>query len=236
MGLGSALVMLGLPYDSDAARGLAADVAATLRDSAYAASIDLAEELGPCPAYHRRRYPEGSFVARLPEPLLKRLRKHGIRNSHLTAIAPTGTISLLADNVSSGIEPVFLAEYERRLSEAGGHRRTVRLTDYACLAWREETGGDAGLPPALQSARELSPEAHLKMQAAVQPFVDQAISKTINVPENLPFERFQDIYRQAHALGLKGVTVFRPRPDRPGILVGGVPAQRAGSGSGTGAP
>ncbi|MEQ8484920.1 MAG: adenosylcobalamin-dependent ribonucleoside-diphosphate reductase [Pseudomonadales bacterium] len=233
MGLGSALVMLGLDYDSDAGRALAADVAATLRDSAYAASIDLAAELGPCPAYHRRRYSKGAFVGRLPAPLLTRLRRHGIRNSHLTAIAPTGTISLLADNVSSGIEPVFQADYERRLSEPGGRRRTVRLTDYACLTWRQHRSGDAGLPPALQTARELSPEAHLKMQAAVQPFVDQAISKTINVPEHLPFEQFQDIYRQAHALGLKGVTVFRPRPDRPGILGGEPPAQRTGSGSGS---
>lgn len=235
MGLGSALVMLGIGYDSAAGRALAADVATTLRDSAYAASIDLAAELGPCPAFHDRRYPQGAFVRRLPEALQSRLRKYGVRNSHLTAIAPTGTISLLADNVSSGIEPVFLSDYERRLAEPGGRRRSVRLTDFACLTWREQQGGDAGLPPALQTARELSPDAHLEMQAAVQPFIDQAISKTINVPENLPFAQFQDIFRRAHALGLKGVTVFRSRPDRPGILGGGTAAQRPGSGSATAA-
>jgi ribonucleoside-diphosphate reductase alpha chain len=218
MGLGSALVMLGLRYDSDAARELAAQITTTLRDSAYAASTALAEERGPFSAFHRIRYPQGAFIRRLPTELQHDLRRSGVRNSHLMAIAPTGTISLLADNVSSGIEPVFQAEFQRRLQEASGATRTMQVSDYACLRWRQHQGADAGQPPALQTARELTPEAHLAMQAAVQPLVDQAISKTINVPADISESAFQDIFLRAHVLGLKGVTTFRPRTDRPGIL------------------
>jgi ribonucleoside-diphosphate reductase alpha chain len=231
LGLGSALVMLGLRYDEAAARDAAAGITATVRDSAYAASVALAEERGAFPAYHRDRYAQSAFIRRLPAALQADIRRHGIRNSHLMAIAPTGTISLLADNASSGIEPVFEAEYRRHVEDPDGTRRTLTVSDFACAAWRERHGADAGMPPALRVARELPPDAHLAMQAAVQPLVDQAISKTINVPADYPFERFRDIFARAHALGLKGVTTFRPRQDRPGVLDGdtSLPASKSGS-------
>lgn len=218
LGLGSALVMLGMPYDSDAARQVAAAITSTLRDSAYAASVALATERGAFPAYHRDRYTQGAFIRRLPPELRADIRRQGIRNSHLMAIAPTGTISLLADNASSGIEPVFEPAYRRHVEDPDGTRHTLTVSDFACAAWQARMGAAAGAPPGLRTARELAPEDHLAMQAAVQPLVDQAISKTINVPADCPFERFQDIFLRAHAMGLKGVTTFRARQDRPGVL------------------
>ena len=217
MGLGSALIMLGLHYDSDAARGLAAEIARTLRDAAYRASVEAARERGACPAFDARRYPERPFVARLPAELRADIARYGIRNSHLLAIAPTGTISLLANNVSSGIEPVFRGEFQRTL-RTGPETRTVTVEEFARMRWRRDRGAEAPLPDTFVTATDLTPRAHLAMQAAVQPLVDQGISKTINVPESMPFEAFQQIYRDAHRLGLKGITTFRPRSDRRGVL------------------
>ncbi|MHB0919161.1 MAG: adenosylcobalamin-dependent ribonucleoside-diphosphate reductase, partial [Thiobacillus sp.] len=154
--------------------------------------------------------------ARLPADIRGAIAAHGIRNSHLLAIAPAGTISLLANNLSSGIEPIFAAEAERRVLGTDGGYQTHRVVDYACQLWRRL--GHSGAPPALVEARQVDPLAHLQMQAALQPFVDNAISKTINVAADYPFERFADLYRQAHALGLKGCTVFRPNPVTGAIL------------------
>jgi ribonucleoside-diphosphate reductase alpha chain len=216
MGLGSTLIMLGLRYDDAAARDLAAAITTTLRDSAYRASIELAAERGAFPEFAAAPYLAAPFIRRLPQALRESIRRSGIRNSHLLAIAPTGTISLLANNVSSGIEPVFRGEYERTL-RTGPEVTTVQVEEYARLRWRRAFGA-APLPAAFVTATGITPAAHLAMQAAVQPLVDQAISKTINVPADLPFEAFQDIYLQAHRLGLKGATTFRPRADRPGVL------------------
>ncbi|OJZ15609.1 MAG: ribonucleoside-diphosphate reductase, adenosylcobalamin-dependent [Thiobacillus sp. 63-78] len=215
-GLADALVLLGLRYDSDAARQLAAQAMQTVRDAAYRASIGLAREKGTFPAFDRDAFLASGFALRLPPDIRGAIAAHGIRNSHVLAIAPAGTISLLANNLSSGIEPVFSAEAERRVLEADGRYRTHRVVDYAVHRWQQQ--GRAGLPPTLIEAQQIDPLAHLQMQAALQPLVDNAISKTINVAADIPFERFKDLYHQAHALGLKGCTVFRPNPITGAIL------------------
>ncbi|HJX58514.1 MAG TPA: adenosylcobalamin-dependent ribonucleoside-diphosphate reductase, partial [Thiobacillus sp.] len=215
-GLADALVLLGLDYDSEAARALATRTMQTLRDAAYRASVELAREKGPFPGFAREAFLASGFASRLPEDIRDAIAAHGIRNSHLLAIAPAGTISLLANNLSSGIEPIFAAEAERRVLGTDGSYRTHRVIDHACHLWRQQGGN--GTPPTLVEARQIDPLAHLQMQAALQPFVDNAISKTINVAADYPFERFEALYWQAHALGLKGCTVFRPNPVTGAIL------------------
>jgi len=215
-GLADALVLLGLPYDSDAARQLAGQAMQGVRDAAYRSSIELAGEKGTFPAFERGAFLASGFARRLPTDIREAIAVHGIRNSHLLAIAPAGTISLLANNCSSGIEPIFAAEAERRVLQADGSYRSHRVLDYAWHRWQQH--GGTGAPPAFVEARQLDPFAHLNMQAALQPSVDNAISKTINVAADMPFERFADLYRQAHALGLKGCTVFRPNPVTGAIL------------------
>jgi len=215
-GLADALVLLGLSYDSVSARTLAAHAMQTVRDAAYRASIELAREKGSFPDLDRAAFLASGFATRLPADIRDAIAAHGIRNSHLLAIAPAGTISLLANNCSSGIEPVFAAEAERRVLGTDGSYRSHRVIDYALHLWLQQDRD--GMPPALVEARQIDPVAHLQMQAALQPFVDNAISKTINVAADTPFERFADLYRQAHALGLKGCTVFRPNPVTGAIL------------------
>ncbi|HEX7970767.1 MAG TPA: adenosylcobalamin-dependent ribonucleoside-diphosphate reductase [Thiobacillus sp.] len=215
-GLADALVLLGLDYDSEAARTLAARTMQLLRDAAYRTSIELAREKGAFPGFESEAFLASDFAARLPDDIRDALAAHGIRNSHLLAIAPAGTISLLANNLSSGIEPIFAAEAERRVLGLDGRYRTHRVVDHACQLWQQQ--GRSGMPPALADARQIDPLAHLHMQAALQPFVDNAISKTINVAANTPFDRFESLYLQAHALGLKGCTVFRPNPVTGAIL------------------
>lgn len=216
-GLGDALAMLGLHYDSDAARTLASHVMETVCHAAYSASIDLAQEKGAFPAFEAAPYLETPFITRLPAAIREGIRRHGIRNSHLLAIAPTGTISLLADNVSSGLEPIFDLSYSRRLHTGEGEICELDVEDHAYRTWRERNGG-APLPEAFVDAMSLSPRAHLAMQAALQPFVDNAISKTINCPADIPFDDFRAVYETAHALGLKGCTTFRPNPTTGAVL------------------
>ena len=215
-GLADALVLLGLRYDSAAARSLAARAMQAVRDAAYRASIDLAREKGAFPAFARDAFLASGFARRLPADIREAIAAHGLRNSHLLAIAPAGTISLLANNCSSGIEPVFAAAAERRVLGTDGRYRTHPVVDHACQLWRQQDR--TGTPPAFVEARQLDPLAHLYMQAALQPYVDNAISKTINVAADMPFERFADLYQQAHALGLKGCTVFRPNAVTGAIL------------------
>jgi len=215
-GLADALILLGLAYDSDAARALAAEAMRSVRDAAYRASVALAQEKGAFPAFARDAHLASGFATRLPPDIRDAIATHGIRNSHLLAIAPAGTISLLGNNLSSGIEPVFAAAAERRVLQADGSYRTHRVVDYAWQCWQARGATDA--PPAFVEARRLDPRAHLAMQAALQPFVDNAISKTINVAADIPFARFAELYREAHALGLKGCTVFRPNPVTGAIL------------------
>ncbi|AAZ96011.1 ribonucleoside-diphosphate reductase alpha chain [Thiobacillus denitrificans ATCC 25259] len=215
-GLADALVLLGLDYDSEPARQLAERAMRTVRDAAYRASIDLAREKGGFPALERSAFLASGFAGRLPPEIRDGIARDGIRNSHLLAIAPAGTISLLANNLSSGIEPIFAAEASRRILQPDGSYRSHAVSDYACLLWRAH--GGVGQPPALVEAQQLDPVAHLAMQAALQPAVDNAISKTINVAADIAFARFEALYRQAHALGLKGCTVFRPNPVTGAIL------------------
>jgi len=216
-GLADAFALLGFHYDSPAARDLAARIMRTIRDAACRASIGLAREKGSFPLLDRERYLAAPNVRALPDDVRADIARHGIRNSHLTAVAPAGTISLLAENVSSGIEPAHALSYRRRVLAADGAWAEFRLENHALRLWRT-LRGDAPPPATLVTAAALRPEAHLLMQAAVQPYVDSAISKTINVPEALPFGDFETIYRRAHALGLKGCTTFRPNAITGSVL------------------
>jgi ribonucleoside-diphosphate reductase alpha chain len=217
-GLADALIMLGLRYDQPAGRRLAAEVMEHICRSAYRTSVQLAREKQPFGFFERDAYLAAPFVRQLPADIRDGIADHGIRNSHVTAIAPTGTVSLLANNVSSGLEPVFDFHHDRRILEADGGYRVYALTDYAYALWQELHGPDTPAPAQFIDARSIAPRDHLAMQAALQPFVDNAISKTINVPETFPFEQFRDLYQQAYDAGLKGCTTFRPNPVTGAIL------------------
>lgn len=216
-GLADSLILLGLHYATGEARALASEIMRRLCHAAYRASIDLARERGPFPYLDTSPYLEGPFARTLPEEIRAGIRAQGIRNSHLIAIAPAGTISLLANGISSGLEPVFEFEYRRRIEDGQGGASWFLMTDYALRHWRLMKG-DEPLPPSFVSARELAPAAHLAMQAALQPCVDNAIAKTINVPATISREAFQDLYLQAYGLGLKGCTLFRPNPVSGSVL------------------
>lgn len=209
-GLADALIMLGLRYDSPAARELAAQTMRAICHAAYRTSVQLARDKCAFPYFDRGRYLDGAFVRTLPDDIRDGIAAHGIRNSHLTAIAPTGTISLFAGNISSGIEPVFDFHHSRRLLDADGSYRAFDVEDQAHALWRRGNPPGRDLPPAFVSALNVAPSDHLAMQAALQPFVDSAISKTVNVPEDYPFEEFQQLYGLAYRQGLKGCTTFRP--------------------------
>ncbi len=215
-GLGDALIMLGQSYDSDEGRETAAEVMRHICYTAYRTSIELADEKGVFPYFQRDAYLDGSFIGSLPDDIRDGIAKHGIRNSHLTAIAPAGTISLLANNVSSGIEPVFGPDYDRRVLKADGTYASHRVMDYALQRWRQQQ--DRGLPPTYVCAHELPPRAHLDMLTALQPYVDNAISKTVNVPRDFPFDQFSSLYDLAWRAGLKGCTAFRSNPVTGAIL------------------
>ncbi|MHB9099913.1 MAG: adenosylcobalamin-dependent ribonucleoside-diphosphate reductase [Sulfuricella sp.] len=218
-GLADALVMLGIRYGSPESFALGEKVMQAICHSAYRASIALAREKGVFPAFQADQYLAGEFIRSLPEDIVQGIRRHGLRNSHLTAIAPTGTISLLANNVSSGLEPIFDSEYTRRIREADGGFSEVRVDDYACRQFRLRYGEEASLPTAFIRVGEIAPEAHIRMQAALQAHVDNAISKTINVPAEFDFDAFRSIYEKAYDMGLKGCTVFRPNPVTGQVLV-----------------
>lgn len=217
-GLADALVMLGLTYGDDVALEFARDLMRTICHSAYRASIALAREKGSFPQFERDRYLQGEFIRSLPGDIRDGIARHGIRNSHLLAIAPTGTISLLAGNVSSGLEPIFAPSYRRQLLEADGRLTEYELTDYALTLWRATAGTETGQPDHFITTGGLSPRAHLDTQAALQPFVDNSISKTINIPESCPFADFETVYDLAYDLKLKGCTTFRPNPVTGSVL------------------
>jgi ribonucleoside-diphosphate reductase alpha chain len=211
-GLGDALVMLNLRYDTEAARTMAAQVARVMRDAAYDASVDLAAERGPFPLFNANLYLAGArFASRLPAALKERIRAQGIRNSHLLSIAPTGTISLaFADNASNGIEPPFSWTYTRKKRDPDGRLVEHAVEDHAWRLYRHLKGEQAPLTEAFVTALEMSAQAHAQMVAAVAPFVDTAISKTVNVPVDYPYADFEQLYQQAWSLGLKGLATFRP--------------------------
>ena len=218
-GLADTLIMLGLRYDEEPARQLAADIMQAICHAAYRTSIALAREKGGFPFFEREKYLQGIFIQGLPHDIQDDIARHGLRNSHLTAIAPTGTISLLANNISSGLEPVYQFSLTRRVLELDGSYTEHPLTDYALHRWREQRGVEKS-SSAFVDTRALNPAAHLAMQAALQPFVDNSISKTINVPRDYRFEDFREIYQQAYHMGLKGCTTFRPNPVTGEVLRG----------------
>ena len=211
-GLGDALVMLGLRYDEAPGRDMATAIARRMRDAAYEASVALAREKGAFPTFDAARYLEtGTFASRLDPALQDAIRTHGIRNSHLLSIAPTGTVSLaFADNASNGIEPAFSWTYTRKKRDGRGGTVEYEVQDHAWRVYRAQGGDTAHLPPAFVSALEMDAGAHLAMMEAVQPFVDTAISKTVNVPADCPFDGFKDMYAQAWRAGLKGLATYRP--------------------------
>lgn len=218
-GLGDALAMLGIVYGSPESFALAGRVMETVCHAAYRASVGLAREKGAFPAFRADDYLGSEFVRALPRDILDGIRQYGIRNSHLTAIAPTGTVSLLANNVSSGLEPIYDFAYTRHIREAGGEIRRAKVEDYAWRLFRQLHGAKAALPPSLVRAAEIAPTDHLAMQAALQAHVDNSISKTINVPPDYPFEAFRSLYENAYEHGLKGCTTFRPNPVTGQVLV-----------------
>jgi ribonucleoside-diphosphate reductase alpha chain len=216
-GLADVLIMLNMPYGSKASLQMAQSVMQTICHTAYQASIDIAREKGPFPSFDQEKYLAGTFVRSLPGSVRQDIARYGIRNSHLTAIAPAGTISLLANNISSGLEPVFDSDYTRRVLGVDGNYSEYQVVDYAVAFWRSREVSKS-LPPAFINACQLSPTDHLQMQAVIQPYVDQAISKTINVPTDYDFVAFRNLYQQAYELGLKGCTAFRPNPVTGTIL------------------
>ena len=226
-GLADALAMCGLVYGSAAAATMAAGWMAAIEDAAYRASIDLAHQRGAFPLFDASRYGASGHASQLPDDVRAAIARHGIRNGLLTSIAPTGTISLFAGNVSSGIEPIFSIGYDRKILQADGTRRSEPVTDFAAAQWRALKGAETPLPPQFVTAETLPPQAHLVMQAALQRHVDSSISKTINVPVAFPFEDFKAVYEQAYDLGLKGCTTFRPN-EVTGSVLSAEPAGRGG--------
>lgn len=214
LGLGSALVMLGIRYDSAQGRELARQVAEQMRNTAYAASSDLAKEKGAFPLFDAEKYLSGSFAKRLPAEVREQIKQTGLRNSHLISIAPTGTITLaFADNASNGIEPAFSWVYNRKKRMAAGDSRIYEVADHAWRLYRHlgnDVSDDAKLPPAFVTALNMSANDHMMMLQAVQPYVDSAISKTVNVPADYPYEDFQTLYLDAWKAGLKGLATYRP--------------------------
>ncbi len=211
-GLGDALVMLNLRYDTPAARAMASAITTTMRDASYAASAELAAERGAFPLFNADLYlAAGNFAARLPADVKADIRQHGIRNSHLLSIAPTGTISLaFADNASNGIEPAFSWTYQRKKRMPDGGHKIHSVEDHAWRLYRHLKGADAPLTPAFVTALEMDAQAHLQMVAAVAPFIDTSISKTVNVPEDCPYDSFKSLYFDAWSSGLKGLATYRP--------------------------
>lgn len=211
LGLGSALVMLGIRYDAEAGRALAARIAQTLRDTAYLASAGLAREKGAFPLFKAEAYLASGFARRLPPAVRDAIGRDGIRNSHLLSIAPTGTITLaFADNASNGIEPAFSWTYNRKKRMADDSYKVFEVADHAWRLYRHLGGDMAQLPDSFVTALQMSALDHMKMLEAVQPYIDTSISKTVNVPEDYPYEAFRNLYLEAWRAGLKGLATYRP--------------------------
>ncbi len=216
-GLADALLMLGLRYGSDAAARQTEAWLHAIARAAYLASVDLAKEKGAFPLFDADAYLASGTMQAMDEDVREAVREHGIRNALLTSIAPTGTISLYAGNVSSGIEPVFAYAYTRKVLQKDGSRTEEEVVDYAVQMWRDKFG-DAELPEYFVNAQTLAPSEHVKMQAAAQKWVDSSISKTINCPEDIDFDAFKEVYMQAYETGCKGCTTYRPNDVTGSVL------------------
>jgi ribonucleoside-diphosphate reductase alpha chain len=217
-GLADALIMCRTRYGSDASLALIRKWMKVLSRAAYLASVDLAKEKGPFPLFVADAYLAGETVSGLDRDIREAIAEHGIRNALVTSIAPTGTISLFAGNVSSGIEPVFAYSYKRKVLLPDGTRREERVSDFAVDRFHEMFGADAALPSYFVNAQELTPAEHIAVQAAVQDHIDSSISKTINVPADISFEDFKSVYMDAYEKGLKGCTTYRPSDVRGSVL------------------
>ena len=217
-GLADALIMCGARYGSAEAVALTERWLAVLRRAAYLASVTLAREKGAFPLFDREKYLQSPAIQALDADVREAIAAHGIRNALVTSVAPTGTISLFADNISSGMEPVFSFTHTRRVLQPDGSRRPVEVSDYAYRLFRKLKGDKAPLPPAFVDAQTLEPSAHVVMQATVQKFIDSSVAKTINVPADSPFGSFKNLYQQAYDLGCKGCTTFRPNPVTGAVL------------------
>ncbi len=216
-GLADALLMLGLRYGSDEAAAQTEAWMHAIARASYLASVDLAREKGAFPLFDAAAYLASGNMAAMDEDVRSAIRTHGIRNALLTSIAPTGTISLYAGNVSSGIEPVFAYAYKRKVLQKDGSRTEEEVVDYAVRLWRD-LKGDAPLPDYFVNAQTLPPLDHVKMQAAAQKWIDSSISKTINCPEDISFDDFQQVYMAAWDQGCKGCTTYRPNAVTGSVL------------------
>ncbi|MHC3436472.1 MULTISPECIES: adenosylcobalamin-dependent ribonucleoside-diphosphate reductase [Delftia] len=225
-GLADALIMMGLKYSSAQGRAFAAKVQETIRDAAYAGSSELAMERGSFPLFDADLYlegvrddMEGTFASQLPEGIKQQIRAHGIRNSHLLALAPTGTGSLtFGNNCSSGCEPVFSFKEIRRIGKADGSIREEAVLNAAFLRYQELGGDIEKLPDYFESSQELPVAAHVEMLNVLAPMVDAAISKTVNIPADYPYEDFKSVYMDAWSGGLKGLTTYRPNAELGSVL------------------
>ena len=217
-GLADALILCGQRYGAPAAVGLTEQWMAAIRRAAYGASVELAREKGAFPLFDKDAYLAGESIGELDQDIRDGIARHGIRNALLTSIAPTGTISLLADNVSSGLEPVFSFRYTRTVLMPDGTRRDEEVSDHAYRLFRSLKGDDAPLPDWFVDAQRLSPDDHVVMQAAVQKYIDSSISKTINVPADIAFSTFKDVYLKAYDTGCKGCTTYRPNEVTGSVL------------------
>tara|TARA_B100000029_G_scaffold284810_1_gene278657 strand:+ start:4748 stop:7072 length:2325 start_codon:yes stop_codon:yes gene_type:complete len=225
-GLADALIMCGARYGGERAVALTETWLAALRRAAYLASTELAEEKDAFPLFDRDRYLESESVTVLDEDVREAIAAKGIRNALLTSVAPTGTISIVANNVSSGLEPVFSFSYTRNVLMPDGTRREEQVNDYAFRLYRQEYGETAPLTDAFVDAQNLTPSDHVRMQAAVQKYIDSAVSKTINVPEGIPFDSFKNVYIEAYESGCKGCTTYRPN-DVTGAVLQASPQEEA---------
>ncbi|MEO9898456.1 MAG: adenosylcobalamin-dependent ribonucleoside-diphosphate reductase [Paracoccaceae bacterium] len=216
-GLADALLMLGLRYGSDEAAAQTETWMKAIARAAYLASVDLAKEKGAFPLLDADSFLGSGAMQQMDDDVRDAIREHGIRNALLTSIAPTGTISLYAGNVSSGIEPVFAYAYTRKVLQKDGSRTEEEVVDYAVQMWRDKFG-DRALPDHFVNAQTLAPSDHVKMQSAAQKWVDSSISKTINCPEDISFEDFKDVYMQAWDQGCKGCTTYRPNEVTGSVL------------------
>lgn len=218
-GLGDTLILLGLRYASDEGLKQAELIARAMRDAAYAASVELAQEKGAFPLLKAKQYLQSGFAKRLPKDLRAAIKKHGLRNSHLLSIAPTGTVSLaFADNASNGIEPAFSWTYTRKKRTAEGGEQFYTVQDHAYRLYKALHGDDAPLPDYFVSALEMSASEHVAMMRCVQPYIDTSISKTVNIPADYPFEDFKNLYMECWEAGLKGCATYRPNDTLGAVL------------------
>ena len=216
-GLADALLMVGLRYGSDEAAVQTERWLHILAKSAYSASVELAKEKGAFPLFDAEAFLKSGSMQTMDKEICCDIKKYGIRNALLTSIAPTGTISLYAGNVSSGIEPVFAYSYTRKVLQKDGSKTEEEVVDYAVRMWRD-LKGDTPLPDYFVNAQTLSPLEHVKMQSAAQKWIDSSISKTINCPEDIDFESFKSVYMEAYETGCKGCTTYRPNDVTGSVL------------------